>query len=168
MKQIGYTNFTKDTWWTGDMAFDIQRFPIYTREDNENVIADHYWHFGYVLLADNPASHVGAVVYRDKMDAGRNGVAIYLKVDKPTALQYVAPAEFEALAARVKQLEQRATDPAPSPMSFYDYAFIHAAINHPGNHDPHIPTDRIIRDAHTAAERLTINRHPVSPAIVRK
>lgn len=71
--------------------------------------------------------------------------------------------EFEALVLRVDAISTSIAPPAPAvqaepPMTFYDYAFIHAAINHRHYYGDEGVTVALIEDAHKVAGELTRNR----------
>ena len=72
--------------------------------------------------------------------------------------------QFDECAVYIRELVRRfPADPAPSvaadrPMTFYDHAFIHAAINHADYYSESTMTQAVIDDAHKIASMLTRNR----------
>ena len=88
------------------------------------------------------------------------------ELDRFDGLDFDSDAEVgcQRSATYIRELVRRfPAEPAPSvaaerPMTFYDHAFIHAAVNHADYYSGSTMTQAVIDDAHEVASMLTRNR----------
>lgn len=183
MKTIGYIDhaLVGPTWVVKVQPVHDRYTALYVTESNtvENVNAEHFEHIGWILPAD-AAAQGGGLIYETKQHAGQNSVAAYVGVKRPaepTLAERIARLEQrvgqhdavidprltdleQAVAAlarerhNVKELDR--LPPADS-MTFWDHAFIHAALKHP-NYDIDPLPPNVIADAIDMADRLSIAR----------
>jgi hypothetical protein len=168
MKSIGYDFGT--AWNKHHETSATPRAELFIREDAEShtpINTTTWQHIGFVLSGDIEAGH--GTIYADRASAGTNGIACYVRAPEqptgPTTEQRITDLEnycsrvdetLTALAKRLHNINETDRLPPADTMTFYDHAFIAAAIACWDKKDG----DLYIERSHSVAMTLTAQRRP--------
>ena len=185
MKKIGHVDgATSDPVWRTHSLGMLAPHDLFIPNpgERENIDAEAFEHVGWVVPNAD-----GGVICGNHATAGDNSRPAYVRrtqepayvirfTDEPVIGEIdpmdVRRSEFNALFKRIDEIDVRlnrhalllpkpdepSTVQAEPTMSFYDHAFIHAAINHRHYYGDEGISEKLIEDAHAIAAKLTRNR----------